>query len=130
MKLSLNQYTPVNLIRNIVILNNTKNIFQARLATRPYIKCFDDTVYEGKPVTYTTENEDDDVAQIFLDKLEKDLRHIWRIKKFKDPTTMIFTVEDKRNYDKATKCHICGKDMLKVTKRRTKSEPLPPDKQI
>ena len=23
---------------------------------------------------------------------------------------MIFTEEDKRNYDKATKCHICGKD--------------------
>ena len=23
---------------------------------------------------------------------------------------MIFTEQDKRNYDKATKCHICGKD--------------------
>jgi len=61
-------------------------------------------------VTYTAENEDDDVAQIFLEKLEKDLRDIWRIKKYKDSADMIFTEEDKRNYDKATKCHICGKD--------------------
>ena len=74
-----------------------------------YIKCFDDTVYEGKPVTYTAKNEDDDVAQIFLEKLEEDLRDIWRIKKYKDPADMIFTEEDKPNFDKATKCHICGK---------------------
>jgi len=41
-----------------------------------------------------------------LEKLEEDLRDIWRINK--DPADMIFTEEDKRNYDKATKCHICG----------------------
>ena len=40
-----------------------------------------------------------------LEKLEKD-RRIWSKKKFKDPTNMIFTEEDKRNYDKATKCHL------------------------
>ena len=66
-------------------------------------------------MSYTAKSEDDDVAQIFLEKLEKDLRCIWSKKKFKDPTNMIFTEKDKRNYDKATKCqatkcHICGKD--------------------
>jgi len=61
-------------------------------------------------VTYTAKNEDDDAAQIFLEKLEEDLRDIWRIKKYKNPADMIFAEEDKRNYDKATKCHICGKD--------------------
>ena len=61
-------------------------------------------------MTYTAKSEDDDVAHIFLEKLEEDLRGIWRIKKYKDPANMIFTVEDKRNYDKITKCHICGKD--------------------
>ena len=60
-------------------------------------------------MSYTAKSEDDDVAQIFLEKLE-DLRDIWRIKKYKDPADMIFTEKDKRNYDKATKCHICGKD--------------------
>ena len=47
------------------------------------------TVYDGKPVTYTTKN--DDVAQIFLEKLEEDLRDIWCIKKYKDTADMIFT---------------------------------------
>ena len=61
-------------------------------------------------MSYTAKSEDDDVAQIFLEKLEIDLRCIWSKKKFKDPTNMIFTEEDKRNYDKATKCHICCKD--------------------
>jgi len=75
-------------------------------------------------VTYTAETEGDDVAQIFLEKLE-DLRDIWRIKKYKDPADMIFTEEDKHNYDKATKCHVISvekMDLLKVTKRKTKSE--------
>jgi len=57
-------------------------------------------------VTYTAKSEDDDVAQIFLEKLEEDLRDIWRIKKYTYPADMIFTEEDKRNYDKATKCHM------------------------
>jgi len=61
-------------------------------------------------VSYTAKSEDDDVTQIFLEGLEKDLRCIWSKKKFKDPANMIFMEEDKRNYDKATKCHICGKD--------------------
>ena len=73
-------------------------------------------------MTYTAKSEDHDVAHIFLEKLEEDLRDIWRINKYKDPADMIFTEEDKRNYDKATKRHICCKDdLLKVTKR-TKSE--------
>jgi len=75
-----------------------------------YIKCFNDTVYAGKLVLYTAKREDDDVARIFLEKLEKDLRCISSMKKFKDPDNMVFTEEDKCNYDKATKCHICGKD--------------------
>jgi len=36
-----------------------------------YIKCCDDTVYERKLVTYTAENEDDEVAQIFLKKTRR-----------------------------------------------------------
>ena len=73
-------------------------------------------------MSYTAKSEDDDVAQIFLEDLERDLRCIWS-KKFKDPANMIFTEEDKRNYDKATKfISVVKMDLLKVTKRRTKSE--------
>ena len=36
---------------------------------------------------------------------------------------MIFTEEDKRNYDKATKCHICGKDgFVEGDEKKMKSE--------
>ena len=52
-------------------------------------------------MTYTAKSEDDDVAQIFLEELEKDLRCTWSKKKFKDPANIIFTEKDKRNYDKA-----------------------------
>ena len=31
-----------------------------------YVKCFDDTIYSQKPVVFTAESEDDDVAQIFV----------------------------------------------------------------
>ena len=79
-------------------------------------------------MTYTANSEDDDVAQIFLEKLEKDLRDIWRIKKYKDPADMIFTEEDKLDKISAITIKLLNvisvvkMDLLKVTKRRTKSE--------
>ena len=42
-----------------------------------YIKCFDDNVFNRKPVTFTIESEDDDVAQKFVQCLEKDIRKIY-----------------------------------------------------
>ena len=36
-----------------------------------HIKCFDDTLYSQQPVTYVKEFNDDDVAQIFIDTLER-----------------------------------------------------------
>src|SRR5688572_8188977 len=70
-----------------------------------YIKCFDDDLYSQAPVTYTAENDDDDVAQIFIDTLIDDIKDIY--KRFKFPKEMIFEKEDKELYDSATVCHIC-----------------------
>ena len=36
-----------------------------------HIKCFDDTLYSQEPVTFVKELNDDDVAQTFIDTLEK-----------------------------------------------------------
>ena len=36
-----------------------------------HIKCFDDTLYSQEPVTFVKEFNDDDVAQIFIDTLER-----------------------------------------------------------
>ena len=74
-------------------------------------------------MTYTAKNEEDYVAQIFLEKLEKDLRRIWSKKKFKDPTNMILRKKINAITIKLLNViSVVKMDLLKVTKRRTKSE--------
>ena len=71
-----------------------------------HIKCFDDTLYSQEPVTFVKEHNDDDVAQIFIDTLEKNIKDIY--KKFKFPKSMAMTMHDKTAYDNSTLCHICN----------------------
>ena len=52
-----------------------------------HIKCFDDTLYSQKPAIFVKEFKDDDVAQIFIDTLEKNIKDIYN--KFKFPKSMI-----------------------------------------
>ena len=42
-----------------------------------YIKCFDDEVYSQNPVTYTASTENEDVAQIFVNMLEENVKSIY-----------------------------------------------------
>ena len=51
-----------------------------------HIKCFDDTLYSQQPITFVKEFIDDDVAQIFIDTLEKNIIEIY--KKFKFPKVL------------------------------------------
>ena len=39
-----------------------------------HIKCFDDTLYSQEPVTFVQKFNDDDVAQIFIYTLEKNIK--------------------------------------------------------
>ena len=39
-----------------------------------YVKCFDDSLYQQGPVTYTADSEDDDVARVFVDSLEETIK--------------------------------------------------------
>ena len=39
-----------------------------------HIKCFDDTLYSQEPVTFVKEFNYDDVGQIFIDTLEKNIK--------------------------------------------------------
>jgi hypothetical protein len=71
-----------------------------------YIVCFDDSIYSHVPVTYTAKSEDDDVAQIFLDSLEADIKKIYN--KFKFPKKMIPTQKDLDDFEAATTCQICS----------------------
>ena len=42
-----------------------------------HIKCFDDTLYSQQRVTFVKDFNDDDVAQIFMDTLEKNIKQIY-----------------------------------------------------
>ena len=76
-----------------------------------HIKCFDDTLYSQEPIIFVKENDDDDVAQIFINTLEKNIKNIY--KKFKFPKCMIMTMHDKLIYDNSTLCHICNEELGK-----------------
>ena len=76
-----------------------------------HIKCFDDTLYSQDPVTFVKEFNDDDVAQIFIDTLKKNIKDIY--KKFKFPKSMMMTMHDKLVYDNSTLCHICNEELGK-----------------
>ena len=76
-----------------------------------HIKCFDETLYCQEQVIFVTEYDDDDVAQIFIDTLEKNIKDIY--KKFKFLKSMIMTMNDKLVYDNSTLCHICNEEIGK-----------------
>ena len=58
------------------------------------IKCFDDTLYSQEPITFVKEHNDDDVEQIFIVTLEKNIKDIY--KTFNFPKSLIMTMHDKR----------------------------------
>ena len=74
-----------------------------------YIKCFDDSVCNLEPRTYTGE----DAMQKFIEWLEEDVKYIANIPSKK----MIFGKEEEIDFNKATKCWLC-KGELGVDKVR------------
>ena len=70
-----------------------------------YIKCFDDDIYSPNPVTYTASTDNEDLAQIFVNMLEEDVKSIY--KRFSTPKEMIFGVKEMEEFDVATECWIC-----------------------
>ena len=74
-----------------------------------HINCLDVTLHSQESVTFVKEHNDDDVAQIFTDTLEKNIKDIY--KKFKFPKSMIMTMGDKLVYENSTLCHICNEEL-------------------
>ena len=74
-----------------------------------YIKCFNISVYKQESVFYTKQSEDEDVAQIFFDKLVEDLKGIYMDCGKKK---MTLTPNQQRKFQKATKCWICGDKLV------------------
>ena len=65
-------------------------------------------IHSQQPVSFVKEFNDDDVAQIFIDTLENNIKDIY--KKFKFPKNMIITRHDKLVYDNSN-CHICNEKL-------------------
>ena len=56
-------------------------------------------------VIHTKQSKDEDVSQIFVNRLEEDIRGLYN--DFKFPKKMVLTAEDERNFQNAIHCHIC-----------------------
>ena len=80
-----------------------------------HITCIDDTLYSQQSVTLVKEFNDDDVAQIFIDTLEENIKENY--KKCKFSKSMIMTMQDKLIYDNSTLCHICNEEIGKDSVR-------------
>ena len=73
-----------------------------------YIKCFIDGVYKPILRKYTkTKPEDADAMDVFISWLEEDVKAIANI----EPKKMIFTEEDREQFNKASDCWICGESL-------------------
>ena len=71
-------------------------------------------------MVFRAENGDEDVSQIFVEMLEKDLRKIH--KEFDFAKKMIFTWENGKEFEKAENCWICGLSLKKEGGVATESE--------
>ena len=70
-----------------------------------YIKYFNDDVYKPILRKYTkTKPEDTNAMDVFIKWLEEDVKAIAN----KEPKKMIFTEEDRKQFNKASDCWICG----------------------
>ena len=73
------------------------------------IKCSYGNLFSPKLVKYTAESPNDNVPQLFIESLEKDIKEIYN--RFKIPKKMVMTWDDKIDYHNATHCHICEEEL-------------------
>ena len=73
-----------------------------------YIKSFNESVYESRVRGYIkTKPEDPDAMDVFIKWLEDDVKDIANIK----PKKIVFTEKDKKQFNKASYCWICGEEL-------------------
>lgn len=77
-----------------------------------HIVCFDDEMWSQEPVIYRAESEDEDVSRIFVERLERDIKKIH--KEFNFSKKMIFTDEERLEFNRAEKCWICDLPLNKM----------------
>ena len=65
-----------------------------------------------KPITYTKQKDLDNIAEIFVSKLEKITNDIYNTF-YRRPKPLKLTKEEQASFEKAKTCHICSKELLK-----------------
>ena len=93
--------------------NDKKSFTQKYQKHRPSgfcykIVCFDEQLFNQKPVLFRAKSEDEDVSAIFVEMLERDIKRIQE--KFDFSKKMIFSFKDKDDFEKTEICCICQKE--------------------
>ena len=70
-------------------------------------------------MTYTAGTENKDVAQVFVNMLEEDVKNIY--KRFDIPKKMIFGAKEREEFDGATECWICHGEFAEDDDEQSKS---------
>ena len=68
------------------------------------IVCFDEKLFNPKPVLFRAKNEDEEIGEKFVEMLEENIKRIQE--KFDFSKKIIFTFKDKSEFEKATICWI------------------------
>ena len=79
------------------------------------IVCFDEQLFNQKPVLFRAKNDEEDIGAIFVEMLEEDIKRIY--KKFEFSKKMIFRFKDKGDFEKAKICWICQKEFKEREKK-------------
>ena len=77
--------------------------------------CFDEKLFNQKPVLYRAKSEDEDIGEKFVEMLEEEIKKIY--KEFDFSSKMIFTKKDKDVFEKATVCWNCQGEFQESQKK-------------
>ena len=77
-----------------------------------YIKALDGMKVNFKPLVYKKKTSDEDISKIFIKHVVKLTHKIYQ-DYYKNPKTMIFKSKDQKDFQSATKCHICEKKLFR-----------------
>ena len=74
-----------------------------------YLKGLDGINKLFNPIVYTKQTDDEDIAKIFLEKLEAITKKFYN-EYYKKPTPLKLTSQEQKEFNKAEICHICEKE--------------------
>ncbi|KAK3700421.1 hypothetical protein QZH41_004481 [Actinostola sp. cb2023] len=105
--INLDKYIPLREPLKQKKRNNTEKYQKHKPSGFCYVIKAHDDLFEPKVVRYTATEEDEDLGLLFVEKLEKDIRKIAKIKK----QNILMTEESREDYENATECFICNRKL-------------------